>query len=49
MARGLTSYSSTEIQRIKGLQSDAIEAALGFAHATEVIHRDDLHVQEDWA
>jgi len=49
VARGLTSYSSTEIQRIKGLQSDAIEAALGFAHATEVIHRDDLHVQEDWA
>lgn len=49
VARGLTSYSSTEIQRIKGLQSDAIEAALGFAHAREVIHRDDLHVQEDWA
>jgi glutamate 5-kinase len=46
-ARGLTSYGSAEIQRIKGLRSDAIEETLGYAYAEEVIHRDDLHVKED--
>lgn len=49
IARGLTSYGSAEINRIKGLRSDAIEASLGYAYAEEVIHRDDLHVQEDRA
>ena len=46
IARGLTSYGSAEIHRIKGLRSDAIEETLGYAYAEEVIHRDDLHVKE---
>ena len=41
-ARGLASYSSDEIERIKGVSSDGIEEVLGYAYADEVVHRDDL-------
>jgi glutamate 5-kinase len=44
VARGLASYSSTDIERIKGVRSDAIAGILGYAYADEVVHRDDLHV-----
>ncbi|MFH1594150.1 MAG: glutamate 5-kinase, partial [Candidatus Omnitrophota bacterium] len=39
-ARGLTNYSSKEIERIKGLKTGAIEAALGYKDHDEVVHRD---------
>ncbi|MDR0354839.1 MAG: glutamate 5-kinase [Deltaproteobacteria bacterium] len=39
---GLANYSALEIQKIKGLKSAEIEAALGFSHSEEVIHRDNL-------
>jgi glutamate 5-kinase len=42
IARGLTSYSSREIQLIKGCRTDEIEARLGSKKADELIHRDNL-------
>ncbi|MGA2191874.1 MAG: glutamate 5-kinase [Nitrospirota bacterium] len=44
VARGLIHYSREEIEKIKGLKSSAIEAALGYKYCDEVIHRDDLVV-----
>jgi glutamate 5-kinase len=43
-ARGLASYGSTEVKKIKGLHSKEIESALGYRIGDEVIHRDDLVV-----
>lgn len=41
-ARGLTNYSSKEIDRIKGLKTSEIESALGYKDHDEVVHRDNL-------
>lgn len=41
-ARGLTSYSSHELKKIKGLKTNEIEAALGYKYYDEVIQRDNL-------
>ena len=41
-ARGLSNYSASELERIKGLKSSAIEDKLGYKHLDEVIHRDNL-------
>ena len=41
-ARGLTSFSSDEIKKIKGLKTDQIEKVLGYASKSEIIHRDDM-------
>ena len=41
-ARGLSNYSSADIQKIKGLKTEAIAAALGHCPYDEVIHRDNL-------
>ena len=41
-ARGLTSFSSIEINKIKGLKTDQIEKVLGYASKSEIIHRDDM-------
>jgi glutamate 5-kinase len=41
-ARGLTKYSSTDLDRIKGLKTSQIESILGHKDYDEVIHRDDL-------
>jgi glutamate 5-kinase len=43
-ARGLVSYGSAEVKKIKGLHSKEIEAVLGYRIGDEVIHRDDLVV-----
>lgn len=43
-ARGLVSYTTREIDRIKGRHSSEIEATLGYRYQDEVIHRDDLVV-----
>jgi len=43
-ARGLTNYSSEEIERIKGFKSREIEEKLGYKVYDEVIHRDNLVV-----
>jgi glutamate 5-kinase len=41
-ARGLTKYSSTDVEKIKGLKTSQIESVLGHKDYDEVIHRDDL-------
>ena len=46
---GITSYSSAEISRIKGVKSDKIEEILGFKTTDEAIHRDHLVVTKDTA
>ena len=42
LARGLSSFSSNEIDKIKGKQSKEIETILGYLSKTEVIHKDDM-------
>ena len=42
LARGLSSFSSAEIDKIKGKQSKEIEKILGYLSKTEVIHKDDM-------
>ena len=42
LARGLTNYSSKEIERIKGLKTSEIEKALGYKDYDEIVHRDNL-------
>ena len=41
-ARGLSSFSSIEINRIKGLQSNQIEGVLGYSSKSEIVHKDDM-------
>ena len=41
-ARGITSFSSEEINKVKGLKSDQIEKILGYSSKSEIIHRDDM-------
>lgn len=43
-ARGLTNYSHSEIERIKGLRTEQIAATLGHRPYEEVIHRDNMAV-----
>jgi len=40
--RGLSSFSSDEINKIKGSQSNQIKKILGYSSKDEVIHKDDL-------
>ena len=42
IARGLTNYSSEELEKIKGAKTSQIAARLGYKYYDEVIHRDDL-------
>jgi glutamate 5-kinase len=42
IARGLSAYSSADVQRIMGRQSREIESLLGYRGRDEVVHRDDL-------
>ena len=42
IARGLCAYSSDDAERIRGRQSNDIEALLGYRGRDEIIHRDDL-------
>ena len=42
IGRGLSSFSSDEISKIKGRQSNEIEKILGYASKLEVIHIDDM-------
>ncbi len=41
-AKGLVNYSSSEINKIKGLKSRDLEATLGYRYYDEIVHRDDL-------
>ena len=42
IARALSSFTSEEINKIKGLQSNQIENILGYASKSEIIHKDDI-------
>lgn len=42
VARGLANYSSSEMERIKGLKSVDIEKELGYKYTEEVVHRDNM-------
>jgi glutamate 5-kinase len=42
LARGLSSFSSEEINKIKGKHSKEIEKILGYLSKTEIIHKDDM-------
>ena len=41
-ARGLASFSSIEIDKIKGSHSSKIKSILGYSSREEIIHKDDL-------
>jgi len=45
-ARGLSNYSAEDIERIKGLKTGEIEAALGHKYYDEIVHRDSLALLE---
>jgi len=42
LARGLTNYSSNQIERIKGLKTSAIAKVLGEKPCDEVVHRNNM-------
>ena len=42
LARGLASFNSKEIDKIKGKQSKEIEKILGYLSKSEIIHKDDM-------
>lgn len=42
IAKGITNYSSPDINKIKGLKSVDIEKKLGYKYTEEVIHRDNM-------
>ena len=46
IARGLANYSAAEARRIARKPSSQIEALLGYSHEAELIHRDNLVVEE---
>jgi glutamate 5-kinase len=41
-AKGLVNYSATEIRKIMGLKTSAVEQVLGYKDYDEIIHRDNL-------
>ena len=42
LARGLASFNSEEIDKIKGKQSNEIEKILGYLSKSEIIHKEDM-------
>ena len=42
LARGLSSFTSAEIDKIKGKQSKEIENILGYLSKSEIVHKDDM-------
>ncbi|MHB9002995.1 MAG: glutamate 5-kinase [Coriobacteriia bacterium] len=42
LARGLTAYSSADLERVKGMRSSDIASVVDGASGTEVVHRDHL-------
>jgi glutamate 5-kinase len=46
-ARGITSYSNSDIDKIKGRHSNEISIILGESHYEEIIHRDNMVIMEE--
>jgi glutamate 5-kinase len=49
VARGLSAYSSADVQRIMGRRSGEIESLVGFRGRDEIVHRDDLVLRKNSA
>ena len=47
LARGLSAYSSGDIERIRGIAAKEFGQVLGYSNGSEVIHRDDLVILDD--
>ncbi len=47
VARGLTTYSAAELEKIKGCKSNQIEKILGYRYDDAVIHRDDMVILDE--
>jgi glutamate 5-kinase len=47
IAKGLASYSSADLNIIKGMHSKQIGEALGHDYGSVIIHRDDLVMMQD--
>ena len=45
-ARGLVSYNSEEVERIKGCRSVELPGILGYHYMNEIVHRDDLVIEK---
>ena len=41
-ARGLSSFTSDEVSKIKGQHSNKINELLGYVTKSEVVHKDDM-------
>ncbi|GIW45630.1 MAG: glutamate 5-kinase [Candidatus Binatia bacterium] len=48
-ARGLVNYTSSELEKIRGLHSQHIERVLGYRSTDEAIHRNDLVLTGDFS
>ncbi len=46
IGKGLVNYSSSDIIKIRGLKTSEIEERLEFKHSDEVIHRDNMVIQD---
>lgn len=47
LGKGLSAYGSSDIDRIKGLQSEETATVLGYAGRPAIIHRDDLVLETE--
>lgn len=47
LAKGIVSYSDTELELLIGKHSTEIEATLGYAYGATIIHRDDLVIIQE--
>ena len=46
IGRGLVNYSANEIRQLQGLNSDRFESVLGYRGFDEIIHRDNLVIED---
>lgn len=46
LARGVALYGSDEIDRIRGLRTPQIEPALGYTKGDEIVHRNDMVLED---
>ncbi len=47
LAKGIVSYSDSELSQVIGKHSNEIEEVLGYEYGSTIIHRDDLVVIQE--
>ncbi|WP_406732732.1 glutamate 5-kinase [Vibrio scophthalmi] len=47
IARGISAYSSADMEKIRGTHSKDIHSVLGYDYGSEVVHRDDMVVIQE--